>query len=62
MEKINDLFKKKTKEITFIELKKGTELNVNGYILEGGLPLPIITDNLLKELQYSEISEEIRFL
>ena len=60
MDKINDVFKKKTKEITFIELKEGTKLNVNGYILEGGLPLPIITDNLLRDLQYSEISEEIK--
>lgn len=59
MDKIEKLFKEKTKELTFIELKKGTKLNINGYILEGGLPLPVITDSLLRELQYGDLDEEI---
>lgn len=60
MSKIEKLFIEKTKELTFIELKKDTNLNINGYILEGGLPLPVITDNLMQELEYGDLSEEIR--
>lgn len=60
MGKIDDVFKEKTKELTFIELKEVTNLNINGYKLEGGLPLPVITDNLMTELQYGDLSEEIK--
>ncbi len=58
--KVEELFKGKTKELTFIELKESTELNINGYILEGGIPLPVITDKLMYELEYGDLSEEIR--
>lgn len=60
MNKAEGLFKRKTKELTFIELKVDTELNINGYILEGGISLPVITDRLMNELQYGDLSEEIR--
>lgn len=60
MSKIEDKFKTKTKEITFIELKENTTTDINGYKVEGGIPLPVITDNLLRDLQYSDLSEEIK--
>ncbi len=59
MDIVNKLFKNKTKEITFIELKKGTSLDINGYILKGGLTLPVITDTLLHDLQYGDMQDEI---
>ncbi|TJX13033.1 hypothetical protein E9840_11170 [Tissierella creatinini] len=59
MSKVEKLFKEKTKELTFIELKKNTELKINGYTLKGGIPLPVITDSLMQELEYGDLSEEI---
>lgn len=59
MNKVEGLFKKKTREVTFIELKEGSSMNINGYELVAGLPLPVITDKLIKDIQYSNVSEEI---
>ncbi len=57
---IDKLFKSKTKEVTFLELKNQAVVDINGYKLKGGLPLPVITDNLIKDIQYSDLSEEIK--
>ena len=57
---IDNLFKSKTKEVTFLELKNQAVVDINGYKLKGGLPLPVITDNLIKDIQYSDLSEEIK--
>lgn len=59
MNKVDDLFKKKTSEVTFIELKEGSCIDINGYKLTAGLPLPVITDKLIEDIQYNDLSEEI---
>src|SRR5690554_2269927 len=59
MNTIEKLFKDKAKEVTFLELKKGASVNIKNYTLQGGLPLPVITDNLIKDIHYSDLSEEI---
>lgn len=59
MDKIEKIFKEKTKDVSFIELKDNASLNINDYILKGGTPLPIITNNLIEEIQYNDISNEL---
>lgn len=59
MDKINKYFEKFTKELTFIELKDNTSLDLNGYIVESNIPLPIITESLIKEVKEGNIEEEI---
>lgn len=60
MNNVEKLFKEKTKEIRFIEIKENKNIDVNGYLIRTGLPLPVIADNLLKDLQYSDTTDEIK--
>lgn len=59
MANIDKTFTDRVKAISFIELKEGKKFEINGYILKGGLPLPVITDNLLKDLNYGVLNEEV---
>lgn len=59
MDKINDYFKKFTKDLTFIELQENSHLNINGYIVSSNVPLPIITESLIQEVKEGNIEEEI---
>ncbi len=59
MDKINKYFEKFTKDLTFIELKDNTTLSINGYIVDEHVPMPIITESLLKEVKEGNIEEEI---
>lgn len=60
MNKVDKLFKEKTKEIRFIEIKENKNIDVNGYLISTGVPLPVIADNLLKDLHYSNTTDEIK--
>ncbi|NLL81287.1 MAG: tetratricopeptide repeat protein [Tissierellia bacterium] len=62
MDIIEKTFKEKTKEISFIELKEDASLNIKGFTISGGTPLPVLTDNLIKELQYNDLSNEINLV
>ena len=59
MDKINKYFEEFTKNLTFIELKDKASLDINGYIVEANVPMPIITESLLKEVKEGNIEEEI---
>ena len=59
MEKINKYFEKFTSNLTFIELKDNTSLDINGYIVESNTPMPIIIESLIKEVKEGNIEEEI---
>lgn len=59
MNNIDKIFKDKTKEITFLELKANSNLAINDLNIQGGIPLPVITDNFIKDIQVGELSEEI---
>ena len=59
MNNIDKIFKDRTKEITFLELKAGSNLVINDLNIQGGIPLPVITDNFIKDIQVGELSEEI---
>lgn len=59
MNNIDKIFKDKTKEVTFLELKADSNLVINSINIQGGIPLPVITDNFIKDIQVGELSEEI---
>ena len=62
MYKLEKIFIDKTKEISFIELKEDASFNLNGYIINGGTPLPIITEDLIEGIKYSDISNELNLV
>lgn len=60
MDTINHYFLEKTYKVSFIELKKGTHIDIGDYVIEDDLPLPIVTDTLLKEAKDGNIEEEFK--
>lgn len=59
MSLIDNYFKENNKNITFLELKENTFVEINKFILKEDLPLPIITDNLIKEIYTGNLENEI---
>lgn len=59
MDKINNYFKEYTKNLTFIELKDNSQLYIKDYIVPASMPLPIITEILIKEVKEGNLEEEI---
>ncbi|NLJ97889.1 MAG: tetratricopeptide repeat protein [Tissierellia bacterium] len=60
MKTINKYFLDKTDKVSFIELKKGARVDVGDYTIEDDLPLPIVTDTLLKEVNDGAIENEFK--
>lgn len=60
MDNIDNYFLNQTDELSFIELKKGTYLEVGDYLIEDDLPLPMITDTLLQEAKEGNIENEFK--
>lgn len=52
-------FNEKVKNISFVQLREGADVELNGLIIDSSLPLPVITDNLLSELTSIESKNEI---
>ena len=61
MEILEEYFKEKTKNISFIEIKPDTYIDVNGYRVSENIPLPIIVDDLIDEVKDNDGGEEIKF-
>lgn len=61
MDRLGDYFKQKTKNISFIEIKPDTYIDVNGYKVTEEIPLPIVIDDLIKEVKTNKTAEEIKF-
>jgi tetratricopeptide (TPR) repeat protein len=61
MSRIDEYFKKRTKDISFIELKKGSQIDINGYKIYDDTPLPILTESLVEEVKTGNPEEEVRF-
>ena len=61
MIKLDEYFKQKTKNISFIEVKAETYIDVNGYRVTEEIPLPIIVDDLIEQVKEDDVSEEIKF-
>lgn len=60
MKMINDYFLKNSDKVSFIELKEGSNINVNDYIIEDDIPLPIVTKTLVEEIKDGNIDEEFK--
>lgn len=58
MNYIDNYFRNKTKDLTFIELKEDSHIDLNGYKL-GQIPLPILVDKFIKEIQEGNLEKEI---
>ncbi len=59
MKKLDDYLKKHTDKISFVEIKKDAYVDINGYKVKGGTPLPILTKRLAKEIKDGVASEEL---
>ncbi|NLJ78842.1 MAG: tetratricopeptide repeat protein [Tissierellia bacterium] len=57
METVDKYFLNKVDQISFIELKEGAWVDVGDYTIEDDIPLPIVTDTLLKEARDGEVEE-----
>lgn len=60
MDIINEYFKSKTGNVTFIELKDDITVDIKGYPINSYIPLPITTDNLVQELKEGKLEEEVK--
>lgn len=61
MDRLENYFKKKTENISFIELKEDTFVDVNGYRVTSDIPLPIVVGELINEIKSGD-DEEVGFL
>jgi len=59
MKYIDKYFKNETSNIGFLELKKGSYIDVNTYKIKD-VPLPILTENLVDDIYKGNIYEEIQ--
>lgn len=60
MKTIDKHFLKKTEKVSFIQLRKGTKIDVGDYTIDDDIPLPIITDTLIKEIKEGKLQEELQ--
>ena len=56
---VEEYFKKMTDNISFIELKENSYIDLKGYIIKDYLPLPIIIDTLVEEIQTGNLYDEL---
>lgn len=59
MDRIERFFLDKANKLSFIELKKGSEIEIKGHKLESQLPLPVITELLLEDIKSGGAEDEI---
>ncbi len=60
MKRMDAYFKKFADRISFIEIKEGSYVDVNGYLICSDIPLPILTNKLAKEIKSGTASEELK--
>jgi tetratricopeptide (TPR) repeat protein len=59
MNTVNEYFLNMTDRISFVELKENAELNIKGYTVEKGLPLPIVTNTLVEEIKKGSLGDQL---
>ena len=57
---LNEHFKKYGDKLSFIQLKDNRELNIEGYKIDDTTPLPVIVEDLVREIKDGNLEEEIR--
>lgn len=60
MKVIDKYFKDKTDNLTFIELKENSFIELKGYVIKDHVPLPILTEGLIKGIKEGIYEEEVR--
>lgn len=58
---IEEYFKKKASRISFLEVRDDVLFEIKGYPSDKQIPLPIITEILIKEIEKGNMEEEIKF-
>ena len=61
MSRLDSYFKKKTKNISFIEIQPDSYIEVSGHKVGKEIPLPIVVDELIDEIQSGDGLDEIKF-
>ena len=59
MKDLELIFKEKTNDISFLELRENATITINNYKVETELPLPIITNTLVWDIKRGNLEEEI---
>lgn len=62
MDNVELIFKDRTNDISFLELKENSSIVINDYVVDNGLPLPVITDTLVKDIKKGNLEEEINLI
>jgi len=60
MKGIGQYFKQKTENLSFIEIKPDTYVDVNGYKISSDIPLPLIIDELIKEIKDKNAQDNVK--
>ncbi|RKD32573.1 tetratricopeptide repeat protein [Thermohalobacter berrensis] len=60
MKSVNEYFKEKTENLSFIELKPGSFIDINGYKITDEIPLPIVIDELITEIKERRAQDELK--
>lgn len=61
MDRLKKYFKKKTKNISFIEMQANSYIDINNYKVGQEIPLPIVIDELVGEIKSGDAVDEIKF-
>lgn len=59
MNNLEIIFKEKTNDISFLELKENSSIEINNYVVDKDLPLPVITNTLVRDIKKGNLEEEI---
>ena len=59
MDRLEEYFKEKTKNLTFIELKEESYIELKDYIVKDNVPLPLLASGLIKGIQEGRYVDEI---
>lgn len=60
MKIVDDYFLKKVDRVSFVQLKKGTKIEIGNYTIKEDIPLPIVTTTLIEEIKEGHIEEELK--
>ena len=60
MKELDNYFKKKTENLSFIEIKPETYVDINGYKIHSDTPLPLIIDELINEIKERKAQDEVK--
>lgn len=60
MKDLDNYFKEKTENLSFIEVKPKAYVDINGYKVCSQTPLPLIIDELIEEIKEKKAQEEVK--